>query len=146
MPNHLHTTLDRLGIPKQPRYPMNTTAEILGVSRDQVADLLRLGRLNGTRSSERRWAGVWHAELETYMERIHEHPNDRLPVVHTPKPPRPEPAGQFPVSMKDQLQVEESEEYEEWSRRVSTDPEPIEELGIPWEPTSTNPSDIDLDC
>ena len=111
MPNTLHTALEHLGLPVLPRYPMNTTAKILGVSRDQVADLLRLGRLKGTRSSERRWAGVWHLDLEEYLERIHN------PVKTTSEAVTALRSTTYPISMKDQF-VEAMdaahEEHPEW--------------------------------
>jgi excisionase family DNA binding protein len=74
MPNTLYTLqsiLERLNIPYKARYTIEEVAEILGIRRDQVLNLLHKGRLIGVRATERRWAGVFPDELEAYLERIH---------------------------------------------------------------------------
>lgn len=70
MNNNLDRTLTMLGIPPQARYPVDTVAQVLGIQRSQVLELLRRDRLRGSRSSERRWAGVWHQDLSNYLNEI----------------------------------------------------------------------------
>jgi len=74
---HLHIFLTQLGILEKPRFSLEETAEILGIRRDQVLDLLKRGKLIGKRASERRWSGILADDLDDYLE-----------MVNTPKEKR----------------------------------------------------------
>lgn len=64
----LNPLLDRLGLQGKPRYTLEETADILGIRRDQVLDLLKRGKLLGLRASERRWSGMLAEDLDDYLE------------------------------------------------------------------------------
>lgn len=66
----LAEVLTALGIPHKPRYSIEEVAEILGIRRDQVIDLLRKGRLVGMRSSMHRWRCVFATELDAFIQKI----------------------------------------------------------------------------
>jgi hypothetical protein len=70
MQSHLNPLLDRLGLKAKPRYSLEETAEIIGIRRDQVLDLLKRGKLIGVRASERRWGGIIAADLDDYIGRV----------------------------------------------------------------------------
>ena len=70
MPINLVTMLERLGMTHKPRFTVEETAEILGVRRDQVMDLLKRGKLIGVKSSPNRWSGVFAVDLDDYIEKI----------------------------------------------------------------------------
>ena len=66
----LDPLLDRLGLRGKPRYTLEETAEIIGIRRDQVLDLLKRGKLIGKRASERRWGGILADDLDDYLEDV----------------------------------------------------------------------------
>jgi len=70
MQSHLNPLLDRLGLKAKPRYSLEETAEIIGIRRDQVLDLLKRGKLIGVRASDRRWGGIIAADLDDYIGRV----------------------------------------------------------------------------
>lgn len=92
----LDPLLDRLGLLGKPRYTLEETAEIIGIRRDQVLDLLKRGRLIGKRASERRWGGILAKDLDDYLEMMnaprekrHRQPPLAGPPVLTATPPTP---------------------------------------------------------
>lgn len=70
----MNTTLagviEALGIPRKPRYSTEEVAEILGIRRDQVVDLLRKGKLTGMKSSMNRWRCVFATELDAFIQKV----------------------------------------------------------------------------
>ncbi len=70
MQSHLNPLLDRLGLKAKPRYSLEETADIIGIRRDQVLDLLKRGKLVGVRASDRRWGGIIAADLDDYIGRV----------------------------------------------------------------------------
>ena len=69
---NLVTMLERLGMTHKPRFTVEETAEILGVRRDQVMDLLKRGKLIGVKSSAARWSGVFAVDLDKYIQDINQ--------------------------------------------------------------------------
>jgi excisionase family DNA binding protein len=62
--------LEALGIPRKPRYSIEEVAEILGIRRYQVVDLLRKGKLTGMKSSMNRWRCVFATELDAFIQKV----------------------------------------------------------------------------
>lgn len=73
----LVTMLDRLGMTHKPRFTVEETADILGLRRDQVMDLLKRGKLLGVKSSAARWSGVFADDLSTFIVSINAPRNSR---------------------------------------------------------------------
>jgi hypothetical protein len=63
---NLNALLDKLGIPPQPRYPLDGVAAILGLSDQAVRCQVKKGNLIAVRGSRRRWTGVLHEDLDAY--------------------------------------------------------------------------------
>ena len=61
---HLITTL---GMTPAPRYSIEETAAILGLTPKQVRTQIKKGRLAAFRGSSRRWMGVLHTDLEVFF-------------------------------------------------------------------------------
>jgi hypothetical protein len=76
---NLVTMLERLGMTHKPRFTVEETAEILGIRRDQVMDLLKRGKLIGVKSSSARWSGVFAVDLDKYIQVI-----NRVNAPNTP--------------------------------------------------------------
>jgi hypothetical protein len=85
---HLNPLLDRLGLQTKPRYTLEETADILGIRRDQILDLLKRGKLTGVRASERRWGGVIAVDLDDYLGRVNA-PRERRGQLITTEGIRP---------------------------------------------------------
>ena len=66
----LAAVLAAIGTPHKPRYGIEEVAEILGISRYQVVDLLRKGKLVGMKSSMHRWRCVFAIELDAFIQRV----------------------------------------------------------------------------
>lgn len=64
----LETMLDQLGIKPKPRFTVEEVAEILGIRRDQVLDLLKRKKLIGMRASVSKWSGVFAQDLAEYIQ------------------------------------------------------------------------------
>ncbi len=95
MPINLVTMLERLGMTHKPRFSVEETAEILGVRRDQVMDLLKRGKLIGVKSSAARWSGVFAVDLDDYIEKVNA-PNEDDANTDEPGPPPMGPCGVIP--------------------------------------------------
>jgi len=95
---HLNALVAQLGLPEKLRYSLEETAEILGIRRDQVLDLLKRGKLLGKRASERRWSGILAEDLDGYLETVnaprekrHRHHPSAAAVAMTTPIPAPSP-------------------------------------------------------
>ena len=86
MQSHLNPLLDRLGLRAKPRYSLEETADIIGIRRDQVLDLLKRGKLIGVRASDRRWGGIIAADLDDSRNRAFGDALDRK-GLHFVRPP-----------------------------------------------------------
>jgi len=97
---NLHHLLTSLGIPSKPRYSPEETAEILGIRRDQVINLLQRGKLLGIRASERRWGGVIAGDLDDYLEEVNAPwvKKSQAPLAEEFRPSTPSPAPVPPPS------------------------------------------------
>ena len=104
MQPHLNPILDHLGLQGKPRYTLEETADILGIRRDQVLDLLKRGKLIGFRASERRWGGIAAEHLDDYIGRVNARWGQRrqvpseTSVAMTSSDPVPTPPPKLPVS------------------------------------------------
>jgi hypothetical protein len=68
--NTLTTLILALGIAPAPRYSIEETAAILGLTSKQVRTQIKKGYLTAIRGSRRRWSGVFHADLESYFAAV----------------------------------------------------------------------------
>lgn len=94
----LATALDALGIPHKPRFAIEEVAEILGITRDQVVNLLKKGKLTGMKSSVRRWRGVYSVDLSDYLEKVNAPRKSAAKTIAASLGPAPQKAEGIPDS------------------------------------------------
>lgn len=70
MSTTLAGVIQELGIPTKPRYSLEEVADVLGIRRDQVVDLIRKGKLPGMKSSMNRWRGVFASDLDAFIQKV----------------------------------------------------------------------------